>query len=152
MDTPQPLPSESANQAPRIKVLLVDDQRLTGLVLQRLLASETDIEVRCCQESADAPGMARDFAPAVILQDLVMPDADGLSMLRLYRADATTAGIAVVVLSGNDDSETRAQSLAAGAADYLVKMPAKHDLVACIRRHAGASSPVSSSAAVVTAS
>jgi PleD family two-component response regulator len=144
MDTLHTPSSDPAPQAAPIKVLLVDDQRLTGLVLQRLLASEPDIEVRFCQESAAAAGMAREFLPSVILQDLVMPDADGLSMLSAYRADPLTAAIPVVVLSGNDDVDTRARSLAAGAADYLVKMPAKHDLVACIRRHAGAGAPEAS--------
>src|SRR4029078_482094 len=40
------------------------------------------------------------------------------------------------VLSGNDDADTRARALAEGAADYLVKLPTKNALVACIRRHA----------------
>ena len=42
----------------------------------------------------------------------------------------------VIVLSGNDDQDARARALAQGADDYLVKLPAKHDLIACIRRHA----------------
>jgi HPt (histidine-containing phosphotransfer) domain-containing protein len=40
------------------------------------------------------------------------------------------------VLSGNDDPETRTRALAQGASDYLVKLPPKDDLIACIRRHA----------------
>lgn len=138
MAEPQPTHVHHASDAPpRVKVLLVDDQRLTGVILKGLLASESDIEVHCCQEAADAVRLATEIQPAVILQDLIMPGlADGLSMLDHYRAQAATAETPVVVLSANDDAVTRDRARAAGASDYLVKMPGKSVLIACIRRHA----------------
>ena len=47
------------------------------------------------------------------------------------------------MLSGNDDAATRARALAAGAADYLVKLPTKDVLLACFDRHlsAGTAAP-----------
>jgi DNA-binding response OmpR family regulator len=71
----------------------------------------------------------------VILQDLVLPDIDGLTMVRRFRANPSTAATPIIVLSANDDPGTRARALAGGADDYLVKLPARIDLVACIRRH-----------------
>jgi CheY-like chemotaxis protein/HPt (histidine-containing phosphotransfer) domain-containing protein len=124
-----------------ISILLVDDQRFVGVALERLLAGEQDIELHCCLNALDAIVLANQIRPTLILQDLHLPEVDGLTMIRMFRANPPTAGTPIIVLSGNDDAETRNQAIAGGANDYLVKLPPKHDLVACIRRHAGAVDP-----------
>jgi DNA-binding response OmpR family regulator len=118
-----------------ITVLLVDDQRFVGAALGQLLAGEPDIALHCCQRATDAVARANDIRPSVILQDLVLPDIDGLTMVRLFRANPATALTPIVVLSASDDAETRAKAMAAGASDYLVKLPSRDAVVACIRRH-----------------
>jgi DNA-binding response OmpR family regulator len=121
---------------PPISVLLVDDQRFVGAALERLLAGEQDIELHCCLNAVDAIARANQIGPTLILQDLVLPDIDGLTMVKMFRANPSTAVTPIVVLSGNDDAESRSRAIAGGANDYLVKLPARQDLVACIRRHA----------------
>src|ERR1700681_1992582 len=120
----------------QIVVLLIDDQAFIGAVVARLLAAENDIALHCCLKALDAIAMANQLNPTIILQDLVMPDIDGLTLVRLFRTNPPTVKTPVIVLSGNDDQDARARALAQGADDYLVKLPAKHDLIACIRRHA----------------
>ena len=120
----------------RITVLLVDDQPFIGSMVRLLLASEQDIDLHCCLKAVDAVAQANQIHPTIILQDLVLPDIDGLTLVGMFRANSSTAEVAIIVLSGNDDAETRARALAAGADDYLVKLPAKADLVACLRRQA----------------
>ena len=134
--TPAPL----TPPAGRYPVLLVDDQKFVGMAVARLLASEPDIELHCCHAAEEAVAHAVRLAPALILQDLVMPAIDGLTLVGLYRDHAVTANTPVVILSGNDDDGARAQASASGADDYLVKLPAKAELVACIRKHIGARS------------
>jgi PleD family two-component response regulator len=126
-------PSPAARRP--IVVLLVDDQRFIGAAVGQLLAAESDIELHCCDRALDAIASANRVAPTVILQDLVMPDIDGLTLVGLFRTNPSTAGTPVIVLSGNDDAATRAKALAEGAADYLTKLPPRADLIACIRRH-----------------
>jgi CheY-like chemotaxis protein/HPt (histidine-containing phosphotransfer) domain-containing protein len=121
---------------PPISVLLVDDQRFVGAALERLLAGEQDIELHCCLNAVDAIARANQIGPTLILQDLVLPDIDGLTMVKMFRANPSTAGTPIIVLSGNDDAESRIKAIASGANDYLVKLPARQDLVASIRRHA----------------
>jgi DNA-binding response OmpR family regulator len=121
---------------PQISVLLVDDQQFVGAALERLLAGEQDIELHCCLNAVDAIARANQIGPALILQDLVLPDIDGLTMVKMFRANPSTASTPIIVLSGNDDAESRSRAIAGGASDYLVKLPARADLVACIRRHA----------------
>lgn len=132
LDTCAPLPDGQ----PPIVVLLVDDQAFVGAALGMLLKSELDIKLHSCLQAVDAIAFANKIAPAVVLQDLVMPDIDGLTLVRLFRENPQTAATPVIVLSGNDDAATRARALAAGAKGYLVKLPPKAELLACIRHHA----------------
>jgi DNA-binding response OmpR family regulator len=127
-----------------ISVLLVDEQRLVGAAIERLLEDEPDIELYCCYNAGDAVARANQIGAAVILQDLVPPGADGLAMVRIFRANSATVRTPIILLSGNDESGIRALALAGGADDYLVKPPAKIELVACIRRHATAAGPLDS--------
>ena len=119
-------------------VLLVDDQRFIGLAVQRLIASENDLELHWCEDAGNALARANDIKPAIILQDLVMPGIDGLTLVGLYRSNPATARTPIVVLSGNEDAESRAKSFEAGASDYLLKLPPQAELVACIRKHLSA--------------
>jgi CheY-like chemotaxis protein/HPt (histidine-containing phosphotransfer) domain-containing protein len=137
LDTNRP----SAEEQRQIVVLLVDDQAFVGAAVGRLLATEPDIALHCCRNALDAVALANQLNPAIILQDLVMPDIDGLTLVRLFRTNPLTAETPVIVLSGNDDLDTRSRALAQGANDYLVKLPPKDDLIACIRRHAVGGTP-----------
>lgn len=119
-----------------IVVLLVDDQAFVGAAIGRLLATEHDIEFHYCSHPLDAVALANQIGPTVILQDLLMPDMDGFALVQTFRTNPTTSGTPVIVLSGNDDSGARSRALAHGATEYLVKLPGKDTLIACIRRHA----------------
>jgi CheY-like chemotaxis protein len=127
-----------------ISVLLVDDQKFIGMAVTRLLANEADIQLHCCYNAADAVAHANQVKPDVIFQDLQMPDIDGLTLVGLYRSNAQTTATPIVVLSGNDDAASRASAQAAGADDYLVKLPTKAVLLDCIRRYAYAADAPSS--------
>ena len=119
-----------------IVVLLIDDQAFVGAAVNRLLAAEHDIEFHYCGHPLDAVALANRIGPTVILQDLLMPAMDGLELVQTFRTNPSTSGTPVIALSGNDDNVTRSRALAHGAADYLVKLPPKEVLIACIRRHA----------------
>ncbi|WP_186157187.1 hybrid sensor histidine kinase/response regulator [Burkholderia gladioli] len=118
-----------------ISVLLVDDQAFVGEVVRRLLAAESDIALHVCADAHAALEMAREVRPSVILQDLVMPDIDGLEMVRAWRAEAFTALVPIIVLSVNDDPLAKREAFVAGANDYLVKLPDPIEMIARIRYH-----------------
>ena len=82
-----------------IRVMLVDDQAMIGEAVRRMLLSEEDIEYRYCADPREAMAIAREWRPTVILQDLVMPEVDGLDLVRDYRQDDSTALVPIVVLS-----------------------------------------------------
>ena len=77
----------------------------------------------------------RALKPTVILQDLVMPGVDGMSLVRDYRDNPATKDIPIIVLSTKEDPVIKSEAFAAGANDYLVKLPDHIELVARIRYH-----------------
>jgi two-component system chemotaxis family response regulator WspR len=119
-------------------VLLVDDQAIVWEAVRRMLEGEPGLTLHYCSEAAQALRKARELRPTVILQDLVMPDVDGFSLLKFYRADPATAGVPVIVLSTKEDPRDKSRAFAEGASDYLVKLPDKVELVARLRAHSRA--------------
>jgi len=116
-------------------VLLVDDQAFVAQAVMRLLDGFTDIDLHYCPDAREAIKVAIQMKPTVILQDLVMPDVDGLELVRLFRANPSTTEIPIIVLSSKEDPRIKSQAFEAGAHDYLVKLPDKIELVARIRYH-----------------
>ncbi len=122
----------------RIGVLLIDDQTMVSEVIQRSLRTESDIDFYYCNDPTLAISMAIDLAPSIILQDLVMPDVDGLMLLRWFRLNPDTKDIPMVVLSCKEDAHLKAEAFTYGANDYLIKLPDAIELIARIRYHAQA--------------
>lgn len=122
----------------KVVVLLVDDQLMIGEAVRRLLVDEPNLDFHFCAESKAAQATAERIAPTVILQDLVLPGIDGLALVREYRAHETTQQIPVIVLSTREEPKTKSDAFAAGANDYMVKLPDKVELVARIRYHSQA--------------
>ena len=116
-------------------VLLVDDQAMIGEAVRRGLANEENIDVHFCADPHQAIAHAVRIKPTVILQDLVMPGLDGLSLVREYRNHPATRDIPIIVLSTKEDPLVKSAAFAAGANDYLVKLPDNIELVARIRYH-----------------
>ncbi len=132
----EPLRDKPAGQA--TMVLLVDDQLLVVESIRRSLASQPDIDFHFCTDSAKAVELARQLQPTVILQDLIMPGIDGMTLVRGYRATPATANIPIIVLSTKEDPVVKEEAFSAGANDYLVKLPDRVELVARIRYHSQA--------------
>jgi putative two-component system response regulator len=119
-------------------ILVVDDDPLNRQVVARRLSREGYFAVTAesGQEAIELLGRQR-FD--LLLMDLDMPGMDGIATLKKIRADSRWSGIPVIMLTGNNNPESRRKCLSAGAADYLIKplvMPLVHArIAACL--HAG---------------
>jgi len=119
----------------QIKVLLVDDQPIISKSVKQMLAEEQDIEFAYCSDPTKAIDVANEFEPTVILQDLLMPEIDGMTLVRYFRANPKTKEVPLIVLSAKEEPTVKAEAFTQGANDYLVKLPEKEELVARIRYH-----------------
>ena len=84
-------------------VLLVDDQAMVCEAIRRALASEPDIDFHYCADAREALNIATQIRPTVILQDLVMPGIDGLTLVSQFRTNPSTHDIPIIVLSTNEN-------------------------------------------------
>ncbi len=135
-DTPdQPALPE---QAPRIRVLLVDDHPLFRAgVRQRLHEQDPDLEVVGeAGNSRQAQEMVALLAPDVVLMDISMGDENGIEATRAIKRKAPT--VAVIILSVYDDVQYIEAAVEAGAAGYFLKTVEGPDLAAAVHSaHAG---------------
>lgn len=132
------LTHETQKQTQTIKILLVDDQPMVAAALRQMLSDQPNMEITYVEDPSKAIDVALELQPTVILQDLVMPQVDGLTLVRFFKAHPDLADIPVIVLSSREQADTKAQAFERGAHDYLVKIPESVELVARIRHHAGA--------------
>jgi CheY-like chemotaxis protein/HPt (histidine-containing phosphotransfer) domain-containing protein len=121
-----------------VMVLLVDDQAMVCEAVRRALANQTDIDFHYCADARKALTIANQINPTVILQDLVMPGVDGLTLVKQFRANPATKDTPIIVLSTNETPQVKGHAFALGANDYLVKLPDKIELIARIRYHSKA--------------
>lgn len=128
--------AESEGQA-RIRVLLVDDHQVVRRGLRTFLEVQGDIDV--VGEAGDGDeGVARaeELRPDVILMDIKMPGADGISALRKLRELGNPAR--VLIVTSFTEQRTIVPALRAGAAGYVYKDVDPEALAGAIRSvHAG---------------
>jgi sigma-B regulation protein RsbU (phosphoserine phosphatase) len=138
MTTQEKTPLSATLTEHGITLLLVDDQAIVAAAVKRMLETEPDISFHYCQDPNEALQKALTTAPTVILQDLVMPDIDGLTLVKFFRAHPRLKNIPLIVLSTREEAATKAEAFALGANDYLVKLPDRIELIARIRYHSAA--------------
>jgi phosphoserine phosphatase RsbU/P len=127
--------NDSHNSHQPVTVLLVDDQPIVAEAVRRMLAPESDIAFHYCQDPTQAIAEANSLQPTVILQDLVMPELDGLTLVKFFRANPATREVPLIVLSTKEEPIVKAEAFSVGANDYLVKLPDRLELVARVRYH-----------------
>lgn len=122
-----------------IQLLLIDDQPLVAAAIRRLLESAPDLILTYCQDVAQ--GIQAAPAADIILLDLVLPGADGLELIRGFRANPSTAHRGIMTISSREDAKSRAAAFDAGTDDFVPKLPESIELIARIRRLARRTSP-----------
>ncbi len=120
---------------PPVVILLVDDRPFIADSIQRMLGDEGDIGMHFCADPFKSLEMAERVDPTVILLDVVMPEMDGFTLCRFFRAHPRTRDKPVIMLSGSAKAQVKMQAFAAGADDFLVKLPDKTELLAKVRFH-----------------
>ena len=116
-----------------MKILVVDDDRLTVSALEQLLQRHGYSRVMGITDSRTALETCSSFDPDLILLDLTMPDVDGFEVLEALRSDGSERFLPIVVLTGDDSEEAKARALEVGATDFLVKPVSQTEALLRIR-------------------
>ncbi|MDR2322012.1 MAG: response regulator transcription factor [Microbacterium sp.] len=129
-----------------LRILAVDDEPMLTDLLAMALRME-GWEVRTAGSGLEALQVARDFGPDALVLDVMMPDLDGLGVLKRLREQGNM--VPVVFLTAKDAVSDRIAGLTAGGDDYVTKPFSLEEVVArlraVIRRSGGATTDASDS-------
>ena len=114
-----------------MKILVVEDETAIRNNLVRMLQLE-QFEVRGAANGRIALAMVHDFAPDLILCDVMMPELDGFGVLTALREDERTEAIPLVFLTALDDRENLRRAMGHGADDYLTKPFSRDDVLQAV--------------------
>ena len=113
-----------------VRVLVVDDESTLAELLSMALRYE-GWEVRTAANGLAAVRISREFRPDAIVLDVMLPDIDGLEVLR--RVHAESPDVPVLFLTAKDAVEDRIAGLTAGGDDYVSKPFSLEEVVARLR-------------------
>ena len=113
-------------------MLCIDDEEdITRAIKLRL--EHSGIDVICAQNGKDGVRLALEERPDAIVSDLVLPDGEGMFILRQIKSNPVTQHISVIILTGQGYESIKRQVLQAGAAAYLTKPVNFSELLQTIR-------------------
>ncbi len=125
-------------QITRHRILIVDDEESTRLLLARMLSTDLDAEVQLAGTCEQALKLAETYAYDAILLDLLMPGIGGLAVLKDIRSAPPNAATPVLVVSVVSDSKAVKECMAAGANAYHAKPVRRAELVAALKKQIAA--------------
>jgi two-component system OmpR family response regulator len=113
-----------------VRVLVVDDEPSLAELLSSVLRYE-GWEVQTAANGADAVRTAREFRPDAVVLDIMLPDFNGLEVMRRLRAEVPQ--ICVLFLTARDAVEDRVAGITAGGDDYVTKPFSLEEVLARLR-------------------
>jgi signal transduction histidine kinase/ActR/RegA family two-component response regulator len=112
-----------------VVVVVEDDRRSLDLI--SLFLDGAGVQTVAARDGTEGLAAVRRHHPAAVVLDIRLPGMDGWGVLEALKADPATASAPVVVVTILDE---RAQAMALGAAEYLVKPVGREDVLGALRR------------------
>jgi signal transduction histidine kinase/CheY-like chemotaxis protein len=121
---------------PEYRILIVEDNRETWLLLRRQL-QEAGFSVRVAEDDAEGIEILRAWRPSLIWMDLRLPVLGGLEAVRRIRELDFGREVKIVAISASAFAHQRDEVLAAGFNDIVLKPCRRDEIFDCIARHLG---------------
>jgi len=115
-------------------ILVIEDNPLS-LKMTRIALESEGYRVVTAADASTGWQAAKEEAPDLILQDLILPDMDGFELLEKLRALPKAAGIPIIALSGLLSETERSEGLKRGLTDYFIKPMEPSLLVQSVGKH-----------------
>jgi two-component system KDP operon response regulator KdpE len=113
------------------RILVIDDEPQITRVLRTALSAQ-GFDVRAANDPQEGLRLFAEWAPDLLITDLMMPDMSGVEVCRAIRA---TSAVPILVLSVRDNERAKVEALDAGADDYVTKPFSIQELLARVRAH-----------------
>jgi len=122
-------PPEKKKRRRGQRTVLVVDDSITTRTLERHILERAGYTVRLANDGQEALGVMRAGRFDLVVADVDMPKLDGISMVRVMRADAALESMPVILVTSRDEETDRQRGLTAGAQAYIVKGRFDQDLL-----------------------
>lgn len=119
----------------RKRILYIEDETDLQWLVKHILESTGGFEVMLCASGAEGLRSVKEFAPDLVLLDVMMPEMDGFSVLRALRARPESVALPVVFLTAR--TQLGDEYLALGANGVIAKPFEPSQLVKQVRAHTG---------------
>ena len=120
---------EQPRETMRARILVVDDEKVVTEVVERYLRVE-GYEVSVASDGTEALRLAQEWAPDLVVLDLMLPEVDGLEVCRQIRRDSL---VPIIMLTARGDETDRVVGLELGADDYVAKPFSPRELTARVK-------------------
>jgi CheY-like chemotaxis protein len=125
-----------AEGQPRLRLLIVEDQLESRLLLRRLL-DPLGFDLREAVNGREAVELFEEWRPHLIFMDIRMPVMDGLQATRRIKASDSDGRTKIVVLTAHALEEERKEILASGCDDFIRKPYTYTEILDALTRHLG---------------
>jgi DNA-binding response OmpR family regulator len=115
---------------PGTRILVVEDDRDIARLVE-LALEQRGFEVCCAHDGPSGLAAAKEFAPAAVILDIMLPKMDGVGVLKKLRGSGNR--VPVIMLTARDTTPDKVHSLGLGADDYLTKPFDLEELLARLR-------------------
>ena len=113
-----------------VHVLVVDDSNLDRTLVTEILTENPDLEVTTVEGGEQAIEILQQLRPDLVLTDLVMPEPNGLQLVRSLKA--AYPKLPVILMTSQGSEEIAMEALRAGAASYVPKAAFGPELLAVV--------------------
>ena len=117
------------------EALIIDDNRETADALKQMV-DLLGVPARVAYGASPAISALSSMTPRLVLLDINMPGVDGTEILAFLRREPRLAGVPVIVITSDDQPETRQRVMQGGATSMIIK-PAAFDALEAAFKKAG---------------
>ncbi|MGE5496422.1 MAG: sporulation transcription factor Spo0A [Burkholderiales bacterium] len=113
----------------KIKLMIIEDNVQLNEMLTKYFSTKSDVEVvGSCTNPVEAAGMIKEVAPDALIIDMIMPEADGLSLLERFNTSEFETMPATIVVSAVGNEKMVKMACDLGAKYYMIK-PVNKDIL-----------------------
>jgi signal transduction histidine kinase len=131
LDTPSFTSNDKTRQKSEDVILIVEDNADMRRHIQSIL--EKKYSVITAVNGRDALHKIDEYKPALVLSDIMMPEMDGIELLKRVRQNTSTTNIPVILISARAGEEAKIEGYEKGADDYLIKPFSAKELLARVQ-------------------
>ena len=113
----------------KLKIVVVEDDRVTLKLIRGILLQQDKYLVTCASDGKEGLELIAKEKPSLVITDIMMPEVDGLSLLRELRKQPETQSLPVILLTVKDSGEDIKEGYRRGADYYMTKPFTKAQLL-----------------------